>query len=170
MSLFCNPIGRPSPLSVGFPRQEYWSGLPFPSPGDLPNPGMQPASPALSGRFFITEPSGKPPKFQLKASKNKERKSRILSGDSSRTIYTGDFPGGSVVKSPLPTQETWIQSLSREDPTCHGATEPLCCSDWTRALEPRNHNYWARYWTSSTLEPVLCNKRNYHEEKPVNLD
>ena len=44
------------PLSVGFPRQEYWSGLPFPSPGDLPNPGIKPSSLALAGRFFTTEP------------------------------------------------------------------------------------------------------------------
>ena len=48
------------PLSMGFPRQEYWSGLPFPSPGDLPNPEMKPASPALAGGFFTTEPPGKP--------------------------------------------------------------------------------------------------------------
>ena len=41
---------------MGFPRQEYWSGLPFPSPGDLPNPGTGLASPALAGRFFATEP------------------------------------------------------------------------------------------------------------------
>ena len=47
-------------LSMGFPRQEYWSGLPFPSPGDLPNPRMEPESPSLAGRFFTTEPPGKP--------------------------------------------------------------------------------------------------------------
>ena len=41
---------------MGFPRQEYWSGLPFASPGDLPNPGIEPVSPALTGGFFITEP------------------------------------------------------------------------------------------------------------------
>ena len=45
---------------MGFPRQEYWSGLPFPSPGDLPDPGITPASPALAGSFFITEPPRKP--------------------------------------------------------------------------------------------------------------
>ena len=45
---------------MGFPRQEYWSRLPFPSPGNLPNPGIKPASPALAGRFFTTEPPGKP--------------------------------------------------------------------------------------------------------------
>ena len=46
-----------APLSMEFSRQEYWSGLPFPSPEDLPNPGMEPASlvsPALAGRFFTT--------------------------------------------------------------------------------------------------------------------
>ena len=48
-----------APLSVGFPRQEYWSGLLFPSPGDLPNPGIELACPALAGRFFTTEPPGK---------------------------------------------------------------------------------------------------------------
>ena len=47
-------------LSMVFPRQEYWNGLPFPSPGDLPNPGMEPRSPALAGEFFTTEPPGKP--------------------------------------------------------------------------------------------------------------
>ena len=43
-----------------FPRQEYWSGLPFPSPGDLPDPGIEPESPTLEGRFFTTKPPGKP--------------------------------------------------------------------------------------------------------------
>ena len=44
-----------SPLSMGFPRQEYWSGVPFPTSGGLPDPGIEPkslASPALAGRFF----------------------------------------------------------------------------------------------------------------------
>jgi len=41
---------------MGFPRQEYWSGLSFPPPGDLPKPGMEPVSPALAGRFFTAEP------------------------------------------------------------------------------------------------------------------
>ena len=53
-------VARQASLSMGFPRQEYWSGLPFLSPGDLPNPGMEPLSPALAGEFFTTEPPGKP--------------------------------------------------------------------------------------------------------------
>ena len=43
---------------MGFPRQEYWSGLPFPFAGDLPNPGIEPVSPAFTGGFFIIEPLG----------------------------------------------------------------------------------------------------------------
>ena len=48
-------VARQAPLSMGFSRQEYWSELPFPSPGDLPNPGIEPmflTSPALAGQFF----------------------------------------------------------------------------------------------------------------------
>ena len=46
-------------LSMGFPRQEYWSGLPFPIPGQLPDPGIEPTSPALADGFFTTVPPGK---------------------------------------------------------------------------------------------------------------
>ena len=49
-----------SPLSLGFPRQKYWSGLPFPPPGDHPDPRMEPKSLVLAGGFFTTEPPGKP--------------------------------------------------------------------------------------------------------------
>ena len=48
------------PLTMGFSRQEYWSGLPFPSPGDLPGPGIEPVSPVLAGQFFTTAPLLKP--------------------------------------------------------------------------------------------------------------
>ena len=64
--LFATPwtVAPQAPLSMGVSRQEYWSGLPFPSPGDLPNSGIEltsPMAPALAGRFFTTEPPGKPP-------------------------------------------------------------------------------------------------------------
>ena len=49
-----------APLSVGFSRQEYWSGLSFPPLGDLPDPEIKPISPALAGGFFTTEPPRKP--------------------------------------------------------------------------------------------------------------
>ena len=53
-------LAHQAPLSIGFPKQEYWSGLPFPPPGDLPDPGIECVSPSLAGRFFTTEPPGKP--------------------------------------------------------------------------------------------------------------
>ena len=56
-------VAHQAPLPMGFSRQEYRSGLPFPPPRDLPVPGIEstsPASPALAGGFFTTEPSGKP--------------------------------------------------------------------------------------------------------------
>ena len=53
-------IAHQAPLSMGFSRQEYWSGLPFPSSGRLPGPGIEPMSHALAGRFFTHEPPEKP--------------------------------------------------------------------------------------------------------------
>ena len=52
----CSP---PSPSVHGIPRREYWSGLPYLSPGDLSDPGIEPASHALAGRFFTAEPPGR---------------------------------------------------------------------------------------------------------------
>ena len=52
-------VAHLAPLSMGFPRQEYWIRLPFPSPGDLPDSGIKPMSSALPGRFSTTEPPGK---------------------------------------------------------------------------------------------------------------
>ena len=59
--LFATPwtVAHQAPLSMGFSRQEYWSGLPFLPPGDLPHPGIKPASPALADGFFTTEPPRK---------------------------------------------------------------------------------------------------------------
>ena len=53
----CDPMDCSLP-SMGFSRQEYWSGLPFPSPGDLPNPGIEPRSPVLQADTLPPEPSG----------------------------------------------------------------------------------------------------------------
>ena len=53
-------LAHQAPLSMGFPRQEYWSGLLFPSPEDLPDPGTEPGSPALQADALPSEPPGKP--------------------------------------------------------------------------------------------------------------
>ena len=56
-------VARQAPGSMGFYRQEYWSGLPFPSPGDLPYPGMELGSSALQADSLLFEPPGKPPAY-----------------------------------------------------------------------------------------------------------
>ena len=60
--LFATPwtVAYQAPPSMGFSRQEYWSGLPFPSPGDLPDPGIEPRSPVLQADALTSEPPGKP--------------------------------------------------------------------------------------------------------------
>ena len=66
VGLFVTPwtVACQTPLSMGFSRQEYWNGLSFPSPGDLPNPGIEPASPVAHAlqkdSLLTTEPPGKP--------------------------------------------------------------------------------------------------------------
>ena len=62
VQLFATPwtVAHQAPLPMGFSRQEYWSGMPFPSPGDLPNPGNESGSPALQTDALLSEPPGKP--------------------------------------------------------------------------------------------------------------
>ena len=68
-------VAYQAPLSMGFSRQEYWSGLSLPSPGDLPDPGIEPTSvtyPALAGRFFITSAAWKMPRHHTQTRKHPE--------------------------------------------------------------------------------------------------
>ena len=62
VQLFATPgtVASQTLPSMGFSRQEYWSGLPFPSPGDIPDPGIKPVSPALQADSLPSEPPGKP--------------------------------------------------------------------------------------------------------------
>ena len=70
----------------GIPKQEYWSGWPFPSPGDLLNPGIKPASPALPGRFFTTEPPGKPHSYTIPITKYLKRKKNYPTYNGIKTV------------------------------------------------------------------------------------
>ena len=62
LQLFSTPwaVARQVPPSMGYSRQEYWSGLPFPSPGDIPNPGIEPGSPTMRAESLPSEPPEKP--------------------------------------------------------------------------------------------------------------
>ena len=65
VQLFATPwtVAHQALPSMGFSKQEYWSGLPFPSPGDRPDPGIEPRSPALQADALSSEPPGKPESF-----------------------------------------------------------------------------------------------------------
>ena len=79
--LFCNPMhcAPPGSSAYGISRQEHWSGLPFPSPGDLPDPGLEPESPALAGRLSTTEPGTASPE---KPQRNRHSNLNLSSGNS----------------------------------------------------------------------------------------
>ena len=72
--LFATPwtVAHQAPPSIEFFRQEYWSGLPFPSPGDLPHPGIEPGSPALQADALPSKPPGKPNKKDADSQIQKE--------------------------------------------------------------------------------------------------
>ena len=78
--LFVTPrtVAYQAPPSTEFSRQEYWSGLPFPSPGDLPNPGIEPGSPALEADALTSEPPGKPNIYLYKSLNKKQESFGIL--------------------------------------------------------------------------------------------
>ena len=81
-------------LSMGFSRQEYWSGLPFPSPGDFPDPRIEPRSPALQEDSLLSEPPGKPINFKIL----KRRKMCDHSGFVVKEVKDSDLlpPGKSI--------------------------------------------------------------------------
>ena len=118
-------ISHQVPLSMEFSRQEYWSGLAFPSPGDLSDPGIEPRSPALQVDSLSLSYQESPSVI-----KNiyiyKEYTLTHIYGIAPNIhmcvcIYTHtyifmDFPGDSVIKNPPAMQETWVPSLCQEDP------------------------------------------------------
>ena len=80
----------------------------------------------------------------------------------------GTSLGAQWLRICLPMRGTWVWALVREDPTCCGATKPVCHNYRACALEPVSHNYWARVpqlLKPVHLEPVLCNKRSHCNEK-----
>ena len=114
-------IAHQAPLSMGFSRQEYWSWLPFPPPGGLPNPGVKPtslASPALAGRFFNL-PGSIP---------GSERSPGEWIGYTLQCSWASLV--AQLVKNPPAMQETWVQSLGWEDPLEKGKATPSSTLAW----------------------------------------
>ena len=94
VQLFATPwtVAHQAPAPMGFSRQEYWSGLPSSSPGDLPDPGIEPGSPALQADYLPSEPPRKPDRHKLE-----HQKSMAISPGA---VVTEGCPGGSSPGTP----------------------------------------------------------------------
>ena len=103
-------LAHQAPLSMGFPRQECWCGVPFPSLEDLPDPGMEPVSPALAGGFFTTESSGKPSGVYLLLILRKS----FLPLNRTEGIIIGTFL---LLRQPAIIQKQRLTSVSRLQPS-----------------------------------------------------
>ena len=101
---------------MGFSRQQYWSGLPFPSPGDLPDPGIEPGSPALQTDCVLSEPPGKPhSRERILAIPTREEKYPLVGEEPSQGERGTALPGGEVAavqRKPLSLHVQQDSSLS----------------------------------------------------------
>ena len=141
--LFATPwtVARQAALSLGFSRQEYWSGLPFPPSGDLPDPGIKSGSPALQPDSLLSEPPEKPKTLPLDLNKSDIWPSLLVQW----------------LRILLPMQGTWVRSLIWEDPTCLGATtttEPALQSLRATAISPQ-----VMTTKLKGQQPMFCHKR-----------
>ena len=118
--LFATPwtAGHQAPLSMRFSRQGYWSGLPFPSPGDLPNPGIEPRSPVLQADSLLSELQGKPHSL-LEKCKSKlqwdiiSHQSEWLSSKSLQTINAGESVEKREHSCPAGGNVNWYRDCGR---------------------------------------------------------
>ena len=146
-------IARQAPLSVGFSRQEYWSGLSFPPPGELSNPG----SLALAGRFFTTEPPGKPILFltnkQNQLKENLQTRLRRRSSESPSRCSPVPRPW---VCSQLP----WVQAPLVSEGRRSSAWRPLGClrfsGPWYQLLQAHTSRPHQGSWEHRELRAPPC--------------
>ena len=141
VQLFTTPwtVAHQAPLSIGFSRQAYRTRLPFPTPGDLSDPGIKPESPALAGRFFTTEPPGKPkPPWMTKI--------------NSRGLYL--HRPGQVISSFLQSQGCVLTT-----PFSVAGWDNLRASPWGQALHAGQTLlpcHKPTTWLTSHMDPRCC--------------
>ena len=122
-------------LSMRFSRQEYWSGFPFPIPGDLPNPGIKPGSPALHADTLPSEPPGKP-KIVYRLTESEKRSRSIVSDSLRPRTVAHQVP----LSMGFPRQEYWS---GLPFPSSEDFPDP--------GIEPRSLALWADALLSETL-------------------
>ena len=137
-------VAHQAPLSMGFSRQEYWNGLPFPPPGDFPDPGNKPTSPvspAFTGRFFITEPPGKPQELLRRLVKT------LVAGPHPQRFWLGRF----LVRYDNLHWHHWCSGheLGQTPGGGEGQGSVACCNPWgchNLATEQQPGLSWCRGW------------------------
>ena len=92
-------VARQAPLSMGFSRQEYWNGLPFPSPEALPNPGIEPRSPALQADSLLSKLLGRCYLLEWLRSKKKKVLARIWGNWNIRALLMGILNGTAAMEN-----------------------------------------------------------------------
>ena len=105
-------VAHQAPLSMEFSRHKYWSGLPFPSSGDLPNPGLEPGSPALQADSLPSEPPGKPKRVRDLSIYEMERAMATHSSTLAWKIPWTEEPGRLQSLGSLRVRHDWAASLS----------------------------------------------------------
>ena len=147
---------------MGFSRQEYWDGLPFPPPGDFPDPGNKPTSPvspAFTGRFFTTEPPGKPQELLRRLVKT------LVAGPHPQSLWLGRF----LVRYDNLHCHHWCSGheLGQTPGGGEGQGSMACCNPWGHHnLATEQHQpgpSWCRGWLMLlVLGPHFekhCNRR-----------
>ena len=139
-----------APLSLGFSKPEYWSGLPCSPPGYIPNPGIEPASPVLAGGFFTTESSGKPKK--------------IVKRNENQGLVTSLLLVVAQTVNNLPAMwETWVWFLHLEDSLEKGTITYSSILAWRipRTEEPgrirsKGLQQVGHHWATFTFTFTYC--------------
>ena len=145
-------VARQAPVSVGFPRQEYQTGLPLPIPGDLPDPGIEPTSPALAGGFFTTEPLGKSQRYHTWHQKADPvplgflTAFRTLAFDPVITVATASLSSAGICNLSQ-SSRIWARSPSHTASFCDIRTSS--CS---------KESQWLQQWQQQRERPLASHK------------
>ena len=167
----CNPmvVVHQAPISMGFSRQEYWSGFPFPSSGDLPNPRTEPGSVSLQADSLPSEPPG---------NKQKDDFSvcylflRVVYHEMLKQVYKGDTTGfkiASRVRGPCKMPPITSQPVRSHQPaTDRSIAQPTAVSQTGACKETLGSSEWACD-ASGTPGSLSCHSRLHEDDLPASL-
>ena len=146
-------VAHQAPLSMGFSGQEHWSGLPFPSPGDLPDPGIKPRSPALQADTLTSKPPGKPLDMTTLDSILKSRDYFTNKGASSQSY---GFSSSHVWMWELGYKESWaLKNWCFWTVVLEKTLESLLDSKKIKTVNPKGNQSWIFIGRTDAEAPIL---------------